>query len=85
VTTAADFEAAVVSRAAAVVAAILVLVSGGVAALGLFQICGLGLLAALAASIASVAGHPGRSVRWIGPAVIVVAMVTVIVAGFLAG
>jgi hypothetical protein len=84
VTSQAASEAALVARASGVIAAILLLASGGLAAVGLLQASGLGLLAALATSIASVAGHPGRALRWIGPIVIGATMVTVVIAGFVA-
>ena len=76
-------EATIVARAAAVMSAILVLIAGIAASIGLFQASGLALLAALAASIASVAGHPGRGARGVAPSIIGLAIVTVIVGGYL--
>jgi hypothetical protein len=66
-----------------VIAAVLVMVGGVFAFEGTLQVSGLALFAALAASIASVAGHRVRGVRWMAPTVVGAAMVTVIVAGFL--
>ncbi|HEX4399845.1 MAG TPA: hypothetical protein VHZ98_00790 [Galbitalea sp.] len=66
-----------------VIAAILVLAGGVFAFEGTLQISGLALFAALAASVAWVAGGPVRGPRWAVPAVIGVAMATVILAGFL--
>lgn len=78
----ADVEATAISHAAAVIAAILVVVAGAFAAFDLLQVSGLALFGALAASIASVAGRPSRGYRWVGPAIVGVAMLTVIVVGF---
>ena len=74
-------EQTLIARTAAVISAILVLGAGVAASLSLFQASGLALLAALATSIASVAGRPGRGARWVAPSIIGVALVTVIAAG----
>jgi len=78
----ADAEATAISRATAVITAVLVVVAGVCAAVDVLQISGLALFAASATSIASVAGRPSRGYRWVGPLVIGVAMLTVIIAGF---
>jgi hypothetical protein len=66
-----------------VIAAVLVMVGGVFAFEGTLQVSGLALFAALAASVAWVAGRPVRGARWTVPAVIGTAMATVILAGFL--
>ena len=76
-------EATMIARMAAVISAILVLVAGVAASVGLFQASAVALLAGLATSIASVVGRPGRGARFVAPSIIGVAMVTVIVAGYL--
>jgi hypothetical protein len=80
-TTQTEEEATAIARVTALIAAILVLVAGAFASVDLLQISGLALLCALASSIASVAGRRSRGVRWIGPAIVAAAMVTVVVVG----
>jgi hypothetical protein len=81
--TAAEAEATAISRTTAVIAAVLVVVAGAFAYLGMLQISGLALFGALAMSLASVARRPSRGYRWVGPVVVGSAMLTVIVAGFI--
>jgi hypothetical protein len=63
-----------------VVTLVLVAVGGVLAALGILQISGLALFAGLAASIASASRRPKRVSSWVPPAVILVAIATVILA-----
>ncbi len=77
-------EATAIARGTAVAAVILVVVAGIAAFFGILQVSGLALFAAFVSSIASVAGRPSRGARWVGPTVIAVALLTVIVAGFVA-
>ncbi|HMH58054.1 MAG TPA: hypothetical protein VK537_02620 [Galbitalea sp.] len=77
-----EAEATAIARVSAVIAAALVLIAGAFAYVDLLQISDLALLCALASSIAAVTGRPSRGVRWLCPAVIAAAMVTVVVAGF---
>jgi hypothetical protein len=77
-------EATAIARGTAVAAVILVVIAGASAFVGLLQISGLALFAAFVSSIASVAGRPTRGARWVGPTVIAVALLTVILAGFVA-
>jgi hypothetical protein len=63
-----------------VVTLVLVAVGGVLAAAGILQLSGLALFAALVASIATATGNAKRVVSWIPPAVIVVAIGTVILA-----
>ena len=79
---AAEAEATAISRATAAISAILVLVAGAFAAVGMLQVSGVALLGALAMSIASVAGRPSRGYRWVGPTIVGMAMLTVIIASF---
>jgi hypothetical protein len=81
--TAADVEATTIARAAAVIAAILVATAGVFAFFGLLQPGGLALLAALAASIASVAGRPSRGHRWVAPAAIGAMLITLAIESLL--
>jgi hypothetical protein len=81
-TTQTEAEATAIARVTAVIAAILVLVAGAFAYADLLQISGLALLCALAASIASATERRTRGVRWIGPAIVGAAMVTVVLVGF---
>ena len=76
-------EAVAVSRVTSVIAALLVVGAGIAAWFGLLQISGVTLFGALAMSIASVVGRPSRGWRWVGPAIVGAAMLTVIVASLL--
>jgi hypothetical protein len=81
--TTAEAEATAISRATAVIAAVLVVTAGVFSYFGMLQISGLALFGALAMSIASVAGRKSRGYRWVGPAIVGIAMLTVVVAGFI--
>ena len=59
---------------------VLVAVGGLLATIGLLQMSGLALFAALAASVATASRNPQRWTSWIPSAVIVVAIGTVILA-----
>jgi hypothetical protein len=63
-----------------VVTIVLVAVGGVLAGVGVLQTSGLALLGALAASVATASRNPRRPTSWIPPAVIVVAIGTVILA-----
>ena len=69
-----------VSSATVVITAVLVLIAGGLAGIGLLQASGITLLAALATSVATATKRPRRIVSWIPSIVIVVAIVTVALA-----
>lgn len=63
-----------------VVTLVLVAVGGLLASVGILQLSGLALFAALAASVATASGQARRVESWIPSAVIVVAIGTVILA-----
>jgi hypothetical protein len=81
--TAAEAEATSISRATAVITAVLVVIAGVFAYPGMLQVSGLALLGALAMSVASVSGRQARGYRWVGPVIVGIALLTVIVAGFI--
>lgn len=57
--------------------AILTMIGGALAAIGILQVSGLALLGALAASVATATDRPRRVTSWLPPAIIVVAIATV--------
>lgn len=59
---------------------LLVAVGGLLATIGILQLSGLALFAALAASVASASRRPKRLASWIPPAVILVAIGTIVLA-----
>jgi Flp pilus assembly protein TadB len=81
----ADAEAAAISRAATVIATVLIVVAGVFAYLGLLQVSALALLGALSASIASVAGRRERRLRWLAPAMVAAVLITVVIASDFVG
>jgi hypothetical protein len=63
-----------------VATAVLTLVGGLLAAVGILQVSGLALLGALAASVATASNRPRRAASWIPPAFIVAAIAAVSIA-----
>jgi hypothetical protein len=63
-----------------VVTLVLVAIGGLLAAVGVLQLSGLALFAALAASVATASRQPKRPASWIPSAVILVAIGTIILA-----